>query len=84
MYADGKTIWTGRIDRVIFDGDEVRIYDYKTFTVPDDRLDEVARDYHAQQLRPYAAALKRMYPDRVVSTWLIFTGLRPPRIIQTS
>jgi ATP-dependent helicase/nuclease subunit A len=84
MYSDGETVWTGRIDRVIFDVDEIRIYDYKTFTVPDDKLDAVAQEYHDQQLFHYAAALKRMYPEREVSTWLVFTGLRPPRIVRTS
>ncbi len=84
MYSDGATVWTGRIDRVILEDDEVRIYDYKTFAVKEAELERVAQEYHDAQLFHYAAALRRIYPDRKVSTWLLFTGLRPPRLIQTS
>ncbi len=84
MYSDGTTVWTGRIDRVIFEDDEVRIYDYKTFAVKEAELERVAQEYHDAQLFHYAAALRRIYPDRKISTWLVFTGLRPVRIVQTS
>jgi len=81
MYTDGATVWTGRIDRIIFDDDEVRIYDYKTFPVEDGELDSVVREYHEQQLFHYAAAVRRAYPGRRVRTFLVFTAL--PRVVET-
>ncbi len=83
MYTDGRTVYSGRIDRVVFDGDEIRIYDYKTFPVTDEELDSVVGEYHEHQLRHYAAALGRMYPGRKVTTHLVFTATDPPRVVPT-
>ena len=81
MYSDGATVYSGRIDRVIFEADEVRIYDYKTFEVDDDQLDAVVREYYDNQLFHYAAALRRIYPAKRVSTYLVFTATSPPRVV---
>lgn len=81
LYTDGDTVYSGRIDRVIFDEDEIRIYDYKTFPVNAEELDSVVREYHDHQLFHYAAALKRMYPKKRVRTHLLFTSL--PSLVPT-
>ncbi|HDQ99313.1 MAG TPA: hypothetical protein ENN51_03385, partial [candidate division WOR-3 bacterium] len=80
-YADGETLRTGRVDRLILTPDQVRIYDYKTFPVRAKELASLAAEYHEGQLRHYAAALARIYPDRKTRTFLIFTAL--PRVVET-
>ncbi len=81
MYSDGSTLWSGRIDRIIETENEIRIYDYKTFPVKQGEIDNLTREYHQAQLRHYAAAMRRMKPNKKVSTYIIFTAL--PRIIRT-
>jgi ATP-dependent helicase/nuclease subunit A len=79
-YSDGETIFTGRIDRVIVTEDEVRLYDYKTFKVAKKDIPALAKEYYEGQLKYYEAACSRLYPDRKVSTFLIFTAL--PEVVQ--
>jgi len=74
MDADG-TVQSGRIDRVIVTDDEVRIYDYKTFKVVKKDIPALAREYHDGQLRFYEEAVRKLYPGRNVSSFLIFTSL---------
>lgn len=81
MYSDGTTTHTGRIDRLILTDTEARIYDYKTFPVKKADIPELVKEYHEGQLQHYAAAVRLLYPDRKVSTFLIFTSL--PRIVPT-
>jgi ATP-dependent exoDNAse (exonuclease V) beta subunit len=81
MYSDGTTVLTGRIDRVIVTDTEVRIYDYKTFKVAKKDIPELARQYYDGQLKYYEQACSRLYPDRKVSTFLIFTAI--PSVVQT-
>ena len=80
-YSDGKTIFTGRIDRVIVTENEVRLYDYKTFKVAKKDIPRLAKEYYEGQLKYYEAACSRLFPGRKVSTFLIFTAL--PEIVQT-
>jgi ATP-dependent helicase/nuclease subunit A len=76
MYRDGGgTIHTGRIDRVIVNDDEVRIYDYKTFAVNRKELPDLVRAYHQGQLKYYGEAMRKLYPGKKVSTFLVFTAL---------
>ncbi len=76
MYRDGEdTIHTGRIDRVIVTSEEVRIYDYKTFAVNRKELPELVRAYHQGQLRYYEEAMRKLYPQKKVSSFIIFTAL---------
>ncbi len=83
MYReDSGTVWTGRIDRVIVTEDEVRIYDYKTYTVKKKDISILARQYQEGQLRHYAEACRRLYPGKKVRTFLVFTD--PPRIYETT
>ncbi len=74
-YSDGETIFTGRIDRVIVTESEIRIYDYKTFAVSRKELPELTRAYYDGQLRFYEEAMHRLYPNKKVSSFLIFTAL---------
>lgn len=81
-FSDGKTVLTGRIDRVSVTDTEVRIYDYKTFKVGKKDIPALAREYYDGQLKYYEVACSRLYPGKKVSTFLIFTAL--PEIVQTS
>ncbi|MBM3322320.1 hypothetical protein FJY69_02410, partial [candidate division WOR-3 bacterium] len=82
MFKDDDTILTGRIDRLIVSHDEVRIYDYKTFPVKKKDIPDLVRQYHDGQLRHYAAACRRLYPGKKVSTFLIFTAV--PEVVPAS
>jgi ATP-dependent exoDNAse (exonuclease V) beta subunit len=75
MYSDGETVHTGRIDRVIVAGDEVRIYDYKTFGVAKKDIPVLAQEYYDGQLRFYEEALRKLYPSKKIFSFLIFTAL---------
>ncbi|MGQ9707595.1 MAG: UvrD-helicase domain-containing protein [bacterium] len=75
VFNDGKTVWTGRIDRIIITPDEVRIYDYKTFPIKKAEIPSLTEEYHTGQLIHYARACQELYPDKVVKTFLIFTHL---------
>jgi ATP-dependent helicase/nuclease subunit A len=76
MYRDADdTIHTGRIDRVIVTENEVRIYDYKTFKVTKKDIQELAHEYHEGQLKYYEEAMRKLYPGRKVSSFLIFTAI---------
>jgi ATP-dependent helicase/nuclease subunit A len=76
MYRDaGGTVLTGRIDRVIVTDREVRIYDYKTFSVARKDIPALAKEYNAGQLRFYEEALRRLHPNKKVSSFLVFTAL---------
>uniref|UniRef100_A0A7C4CC12 PD-(D/E)XK endonuclease-like domain-containing protein n=1 Tax=candidate division WOR-3 bacterium TaxID=2052148 RepID=A0A7C4CC12_UNCW3 len=73
--------YSGRIDRVILTGNEVRVFDYKTFPVDRDHLSRLSREFYESQLRLYAAACRELFPNRMVSTWLVFTAL--PEIVRS-
>ncbi len=75
LYHDGKTIWTGRVDRVILKPDEVNLYDYKTFAVKKEEIPALKDNYYTNQLVHYARACAKIFPDRAVKTFLVFTAL---------
>ncbi|MEO0069751.1 MAG: 3'-5' exonuclease, partial [candidate division WOR-3 bacterium] len=81
VFNDGKTIWTGRIDRVIIKQDEVCIYDYKTFPVKRGDIPLLKEEYHTGQLQYYARACEELFPNKVVKTFLIFTHI--PLLVPT-
>ncbi len=80
LEEDGK-LWSGRIDRLIVTDDEVLVYDYKTFSVGQTEIPELAQEYHEHQLQVYARAAAALYPDRKVKTFLLFTSL--PALVPT-
>lgn len=67
--ADGDDITDGIIDLLAEDDEKAIIYDFKTdrYKVP---------EVHRKQLETYADAVKRMYPDKKVESWVIY--LRNP------
>jgi ATP-dependent helicase/nuclease subunit A len=76
MYRDADDmIHTGRIDRVIVTDGEARVYDYKTFKVTKKDIPELAHEYYEGQLKYYEEAVRKLYPDRKVSSFLIFTAI---------
>ena len=75
MYSHGTTVLTGRIDRVIVTEDEIRLYDYKTFKVAKKDIPRLAKEYYDGQLRFYEEALRKLYPGRGVSSFLVFTAI---------
>lgn len=70
-YSDGER--GGTIDRLVDDGTTLWILDYKT-TPQTDAAALIAR--HGGQLRSYAAALRRIWPQRALRTGLILTEAR--------
>jgi ATP-dependent helicase/nuclease subunit A len=81
MYSDGQTTFTGRIDRLILTDTEARVCDYKTFPVKKADIPGLVKEYHEGQLQHYADAVRRLYPGKKVTTFLIFTAL--PLIVPT-
>lgn len=55
-----------RMDRVVVDPEKIMVIDYKT------GMDEEAIDGHRRQLSDYAALLREIYPDRLVSGLLAY------------
>ncbi len=66
------TVYTGRIDRIIMDGDTCRIYDYKTFPAGEEELPYLLRQY-AAQLDIYRKAAARLFTAKHVKTFIVFT-----------
>ena len=63
---------SGQIDRLIVDGNEVVIVDYKTNTKPPETLDQVPLEYRAQ-LSVYKELLRQIYPAKTVRCHLLWT-----------
>lgn len=75
----GNTIYKGRIDRIIIDGDVARIYDYKTYPVTEGELPEL-KDKYSFQLQLYREAVERIFSIKA-EAYLFFTHeLRIERI----
>ncbi|MFA5899821.1 MAG: double-strand break repair helicase AddA [Hyphomicrobium sp.] len=68
----------GQLDRVVVQGDEVLIVDYKTNRPPPLEVDQVARAY-LFQLASYRLALREIYAGRQIKTALLWTD--GPRIM---
>ncbi len=68
----GGTVYTGRIDRIIMDGDTCRIYDYKTFPAAGKELPYLLGRY-AAQLDIYKKAAARLFGSRHVKSFIVFT-----------
>jgi ATP-dependent helicase/nuclease subunit A len=68
---DGRA-FSGRLDRLVVQGDEVLIVDYKTNRPPPRERTQVAKAY-LDQLAAYRAALTLIYPDKRIRTLLLWT-----------
>jgi ATP-dependent helicase/nuclease subunit A len=63
----------GRIDRLVITDHDVTLMDYKTGRPPRDPSD--VPENHLRQLAIYEALLRDLYPDRVITTAIIWTAL---------
>lgn len=57
----------GYMDLIAFDGDVIHILDFKTDHVMD--MIQLKERYHSQ-LETYARAMKQIYPDKTIRTWI--------------
>jgi ATP-dependent helicase/nuclease subunit A len=74
----GKTVVSGRIDRLALAGDRVLIVDYKSHRIPPDRIEDVSPIFF-EQLSAYRAVLSEIYPDREIRCALLWTAV--PRLM---
>lgn len=72
-YRDTKLVH-GVVDRLVIKDDTCVLIDYKTHrNATVDNLAAMAAPYH-EQLRLYTEAVKRLWPDKTVRTFLLFTA----------
>ena len=74
VFESGNSVYRGRIDRVIKDGDVYNIYDYKTFPVADDEIGEIVKE-HSFQLDIYKKAVKKIFNTNSVKSFIVFTHI---------
>jgi ATP-dependent helicase/nuclease subunit A len=65
---------SGKIDRLIENGDEIIIIDYKTNKITESKIIEVAEKYKAQ-LDAYKTLLAKIYNNKKIKTGLLFTSI---------
>jgi ATP-dependent helicase/nuclease subunit A len=65
-------LYIGRIDRILEYSDKIEIYDYKTFPVKDDEVDEVC-DIYRTQMEFYKEAISKIFSEKDIRTFLVFT-----------
>lgn len=67
----GNKIYKGRIDRIIIDNGIAHIYDYKTYPVSDNEIDEL-KNIYSFQLQLYKEAVERLFSFKT-EAYLFFT-----------
>ncbi len=77
---DGKLV-SGQIDRLLVTDTEIHIIDYKTNRPPPQDEKDVP-DIYRLQLRAYRDTLAKIYPERQVRTYLLWTD--GPRLMEIS
>jgi len=71
--AGAKTLMSGRVDRLVVRDDDVLVIDYKTdMRVPATLAS--APDAYIAQLAAYRAALARVFPDKQVRAFILWTS----------
>ena len=70
---DDGTVVAGTVDRLIVRPDRVLFVDFKTARRAPADLSRIP-DHHLLQMAAYAAALARIFPDRVVEAALLYTS----------
>lgn len=68
----GGQVIAGTIDRLLIEGNRIRLVDFKTARRPPAGLDEVPVSI-LRQMAAYAAALEAAYPGRTVESALLYT-----------
>lgn len=67
-----ETVYTGRIDRIIKDGDIYKVYDYKTFPVKEEEIEYLLKEY-SFQMNLYKRAVMRIFNTEKVRSFIVFT-----------
>lgn len=76
-----KTIYSGRIDRLIIKDKNINIYDYKTFPVTESEIPDLIKKYKTQT-SIYKQAVSELFTNRSTKTFLVFTA--NGKIVSTS
>ena len=74
---DGRVI-AGTVDRLLVDESRISVIDFKTGKVP--ATESLIPNAHRAQMTAYAEALKVIFPDRAISTALLYTA--GPKLIE--
>ncbi|MGD8842165.1 MAG: UvrD-helicase domain-containing protein [Gammaproteobacteria bacterium] len=69
---DGRTVF-GIIDRLVVDTQSAHIVDYKSHRPRQPKDAERLSEHYRPQLALYHEAVRRLWPDRQVSAWLLLT-----------
>lgn len=69
----GGAVVAGTVDRLLVTGTHVQVVDFKTGRKAPRSLGEVP-SYHLRQMAAYVAALRVIFPDRMVSAALLYTA----------
>jgi len=72
IFEAKETVYTGRIDRVIKEGETYRVYDYKTFPVKEEEIGYLLREY-SFQMSLYKKAVMRIFNTEKVRSFIVFT-----------
>ncbi|RJR21304.1 MAG: hypothetical protein C4581_02395 [Nitrospiraceae bacterium] len=68
----GDNVYNGRIDRIIKENNEYKIYDYKTFPVKDNEVNYLLKEY-SFQMNIYKQAVRRLFKTDAVKSLIVFT-----------
>lgn len=69
----GDRIISGQIDRLVVCPDKVMIVDYKTNRPAAESPDNVP-DAYMKQMRAYRELVKKIYPDKNIETYILWTN----------
>ena len=72
IFESEKTVYNGRIDRVIKKGGVYNVYDYKTFPVDKKEIEYLLKGY-SFQLGVYRKAVKEIFKAGDVKSFIVFT-----------
>ena len=76
QYLDGDVLVYGIIDRLVLSGNKVYVVDYKTHrSAATDTLSELVDNYR-EQMRLYAMGIAKLWPEKDVRPYLLFTACR--------
>jgi ATP-dependent helicase/nuclease subunit A len=74
VFESGTSVYKGRMDRVIKGGGVYNIYDYKTFPVANNEIEELVKE-HSFQLDIYKKAVKKIFNTAAVKSFIVFTHI---------
>jgi ATP-dependent helicase/nuclease subunit A len=76
QYLEGEVLVYGIIDRLVLSGNNAYVIDYKTHrSAGTDTLSELVDNYR-EQMRLYAMGIARLWPEKDVRPYLLFTACR--------